>query len=339
MEVEDYRSGIDSIMSFSCKSKFTAESTLFNASKANTNFRYRIIGNIDDDVMNIFNSLYNIVNKFNETTGTTEPVQEIAVADRIKFLKSKDCDIKFEKCCVETARRNLIQSGGLEMPLIVGEMLKYYFFIHNGEADYENISMAIRYLASTDPVEYGVEDIYGMYKTKVGNLLYNMFTGMRLGTIWSGRQSVTGGYICAKKDGDVVAFHANVADEFREFLINQLSFETSSAKRHEYMKIEKEEDQYFLNLNMQIRFAKSEIMKIEDRIDRAQKQRIKLVSNLDKKAATLEKRKTAKVPNPLTIAAAQEKYDEAYRLVVEKDNEIRNERNRLERLISGDGEF
>ena len=282
MQLEDYRSGIDSIMGFSCKSQFTAESTLFNASGNNTNFRYKITGDVNDLIMDTFNGTFNTVNKKNKKTGIVEPKNEVAIADRMRYLKESGCDLQFVNPCGETAKRNLIQSGGMEMPAIIGEMLKYYYFRNNGETEYSNVTKVIRYLANTDPVKYDVDDLYGMYRSKIGKLLYDMFTGMRMGSVWTGRQTVTGGYICAKNDGDVVAYHANVADEFKDFLVNQLAFETPSATRHNYMKIEKSNGEYFINLNMQFRFAKSEMVKLDILEKKLKKQREKISNMLDK---------------------------------------------------------
>lgn len=339
MEVEDYRSGIDSIMGFSCKSQFTAEATLFNASGDNTNFRYRIVGNINDEIMDEFNNIFNIVNKIDQTTGETVPTNEVAVAKRMKYLKDLGCDLEFIAPVVATAKRNLIQSGGLEMPQIVGEMLKYYFFMNNGETEYENVSKAIRYLADTDPINYGVDDLEGMYRSKVGKLLYDMFTGMRMASVWSGNPSVTGGYICAKKDGDVVAYHANVATEFRDFLINQLGFETSSATRHNYMKIEKENEEYFINLNMQYRFAKSEIVKLEIMIEKLHNQERKIQERLEKAINMLAKRREAKKPNPVTIQAAIDKINVIELELIEKQQEIASGEEQKRHLIDGKGAY
>lgn len=337
MEVQDYRTGIDSIMAFSCKSQFTAAATLFNASADNTNFKYRIIGPVDDNLMSDFNSLFNWVNKTNSETGVVEPTPEVAVDQRITFLKEHGCDIEFVVPVVQTARRNLIQSGGIEMPRIIGEMLKYYFFEHNGKAEYENVSKAIRHLAATDPIGYAMEDLEGMYRSKVGHLLYDMFTGMRMASAWSGRASVTGGYICAKRDGDVVAYHATVADEFRDFLVDQLSFETSSCTRHRYMEIYKEENEYFLNLNMQFRFAKSELMKAEDEIEKLGKQLAKIQEKKAKAIEMLEKKMNAVRPNPEQIEKARERLAAIEQTCSEKVLELENANNKkaeLERLIA-----
>lgn len=142
------------------------------------------------------------------------------------------------------------------MPMIVGEMLKYYYYEHNAESTFSSICDALDFLVDENPAGYPYDDLKGMYKSKVADLLFNMFTGMRLGSLWRGRQTVTGGYIFAQSDGDVAACHADKSNEFKDFLLNNLSFESPSAKRHKYMGIEKEDGEYCLKLNMQLRFYK-----------------------------------------------------------------------------------
>ena len=58
-----------------------------------------------------------------------------------------------------------------------------------------------------------------------------------------------------KRDGDVVAFHSCIADEFKDFLIDKLKFEGPSCSRHKYMEIYKKDDgKYYLKLALQFRF-------------------------------------------------------------------------------------
>lgn len=243
MEVQDYRSGINSVVGFSCKSSFSAEATLFNASNDNTNFRFKVTGNINDKIMNQFN---NILTKQGH----------IAIGERMMFLKKSGCDLQFIKACKETAERNLILSGGTELPEIVGSMLKFYYFENEGKSENSSCSSALNYIAAKNIAKYRYSNNYDIYERKIGTLLYDMFCGMRLSTNWDGRSSVNGGYIVVKNNGEVIAFHSTVADEFKQFLITQLGFESPSASRHNYMKIEKESGQYLLNLNLQIRFKK-----------------------------------------------------------------------------------
>ncbi len=243
MEVQDYRSGINSIVGFSCKSSFSAEATLFNASKNNTNFRFNVTGNINDKIMNEFNNIF-------DSKGHT------AIGERMHFLKTSKCNLTFVKACRETAERNLILSGGIELPKILGEMLKFYYFENEGKSENSSCLAILNYIALKNVANYGYSDKYAIYERKIGTLLYDMFCGMRLSTDWNGKSSVNGGYIVVKNDGDVVAFHSTIVDEFKQFLIKQLGFESPSATRHNYMKIEKENGEYFINLNLQIRFKK-----------------------------------------------------------------------------------
>ena len=254
MQVQDYRNGIASVIGFSCKSDFTAKSTLFNASKENTNFIYEITGAIDDALMDQFNSTYTIRNKKNKETGVMEPHKVVAIRERIQLLKNAGCDIAYDSMSVNSAKRNLILSGGNEMPLIVANMLKAYYFEGEGQASNSSIEYALNYVVHNNSAGYEFDDTESMYRRKVGTLLYDMFTGMRLAKTWDGRSSVNGGYIVAKDDGDVVAYHSCMADEFKDFLIHQLGFESPSASRHQYMSIYKENDKYYLKLNLQVRF-------------------------------------------------------------------------------------
>lgn len=254
MQVQDYRNGITSVIGFSFKSDFTAKSTLFNASKENTNFVYEVDGSITDELMNTFNNTYTIRNKQNKDTGITERREIVAIQNRINLLKEAGCDIIYRDMPVNNAKRNLILSGGNEMPSIVANMLKAYYFEGESKVANSSIEYALDYVIQNNSANYEFDDTASMDRRKVGTLLYDMFTGMRLSDAWNGRSSVNGGYIVAKDDGDVIAYHSCMADEFKDFLIHQLGFESPSASRHHYMEIYKENGKYYLKLNLQIRF-------------------------------------------------------------------------------------
>lgn len=247
LDTMDYRSGVNQIMGFSCKSDIDAAATLFNASGDNTNFEYEIVGNFDDEKMNAFNGMFHEVTK----KGATK--YEVATGDRMRYLKECGVDLRFVNPVKDVARQNLVRCGGMEMPKILGGMLKYYYF-ECGAASV-GVEDAIKYLADTDYVGYGFDDLYDTYRVKISTLLYAMFTGLRFSKPWSGRSDVSGGYIVVKRDGDVVAFHSCIADEFKDFLIDKLKFEGPSCTRHKYMEIYKKDDgKYYLKLALQFRF-------------------------------------------------------------------------------------
>jgi len=231
------------------KSDLTAAATLFNASKDNTNFFYELTGGMNDEIMNHFNGM------FKEVVRKGEVKYDIATHDRMEYLKQQGIGLEFVRTAVPIANENLIRCGGLEMPKIVGGILKHFYYDNCG--GYTTITDCIEYLTENDVAGYGFENLRDTYYSKVATFLYNTFTGLRLGSRWNGRAEVNGGYIVVKRDGDVVAFHSTIADEFKDFLVSKLILEAPSHKRHLDMVIEKDGDKYFLKLALQFRFALS----------------------------------------------------------------------------------
>lgn len=243
LEVEDYKTSIVSVVGFSCKSEFAGKATLFNASANNTNFIYKIEGNINDALMT------NINRTFLNRGGK----QVVAIAARMQKLKNAGCTLKFISPATDTTRDNLITSGGKEMPVIVGEMLRYYFFENEGKKAHYSMIDGVANLISTDPAEYG-STAKVAYPKKVSDLLFDMFTGIRMSKLWDGKRDVNGGYIVVLADGDVLAYHTCLADEFRNFLLERLALESPKCTRHKYMSIYKDGSEYFIKLNFQVRF-------------------------------------------------------------------------------------
>lgn len=99
---------------------------LLNASKDNTNFVFEVIGNMDDDKMNHFNSL------FTKRVVKGVPKLQVATAERMQYLHDIGCDLIFIKNATSTAKENLIKCGGIEMPLIVSGLLKKYYYENFG---------------------------------------------------------------------------------------------------------------------------------------------------------------------------------------------------------------
>lgn len=248
IETKD-RSGVNRILGFSCKSDIRSSSTLLNASGDNTNFIYEVTGPMDDAKMEHFNNLFNLkIRKGLEKL-------EIATSKRMQYLIDEGCDLVFIAPARDLARKNLIKCGGKEMPAIVGGMLRKFYF--ENQAGATSIDDCITYLAENDVAEYEFDynELLTTYRGKVAQLLLCSFTGMRLGSPWDGRQAVNGGYIVVKNDGDVVAFHSTIADEFKDFLVAKMVMEGPSHSRHKDMVIYKENDRYFLKLGLQLRFT------------------------------------------------------------------------------------
>lgn len=220
---------------------------ILNASGDNTNFVYEVTGEMDDEKMAHFNGL------FREVKRKGEICYDVATADRMSYLHQIGCDIRFVDTAKPLAKVNLIKSGGLEMPAIIGGMLKkFYYESLTGRTTMED---CVEYLAENDVVGYGFDDLEETYRAKIAHLLLCIFTGMRLGSKWNGRQEVNGGYIVVKNDDDVVAFHSAIAEEFKDFLVAKMIMERPSHSRHKDLVIYKEGDRYFLKLGLQLRLV------------------------------------------------------------------------------------
>lgn len=240
LETEDYRSGVHQIVGFSCKSDLSAAATLFNASGDNTNFEFKVVGNFSDEMMEKFNNITN-------DKGHTD------IFGRMNFLHDSNIDLSFTNPVSAIAEQNLILACGIEMPSIVGELLYFYYFKNFGKS--AALKEALPWIVNKNPANYKSPDLSAVYKYRVQTLLYTMFTGMRFGTAWNGKSEVNGGYIALKNNGDVVAYHTCIADEFKDFLLENLRFETPSCSRHKCMSIYKKGSDYFVKFPLQIRFT------------------------------------------------------------------------------------
>ena len=226
-----------------CSNHIGHNSILLNASCEKPNFIFEVTGNIDDEKMEHFNNI------FKETQRKGETCYDIATADRMQYLHQIGCDIQFVGTAKNDARANLVK----------------WWYGNAGDCgrNVENLSGptsvedCIDYLAENDIVGYGFDDLQNTYRGKIAHFLLCTFTGMRLGSPWNGRQEVNGGYIVVKNDGDVVAFHSTIADEFKDFLVAKMIMESPSHSRHKDMYIYKEDGRYYLKFALQLRFALS----------------------------------------------------------------------------------
>lgn len=216
------------------------DSIFFNASKDNTNFVYKLVGNVDDNFMEKFNSL-------KTKQGHTD------IFARMDFLNESKIDLEFIQPMTYTTTQNLVMACGMEMPAIIGAMLYFYYYINNGKTT--AISDCLPWLCRKNPAKYPFNNLDAIYRHRIQTLLYAMFTGLRFSKPWNCKSEVNGGYIAVKTDGDVVAYHSCIADEFKEFLFDKLRFETPSCSRHQCMSIEKKNGEYFIKFPLQIRFS------------------------------------------------------------------------------------
>ncbi len=235
IEVHEPKTGMDLIQGFSIKSMLGSPSTLVNASRA-TNFIYSLDGGMTEDIAK-------------EANACLDSGSGRKVADVLDVLSKNGITLRF----VDTDDRALFNNLTLidsSMPELVGEMLKLYY---SGKAS--AISEQIGYLNAKNPLRYRNPGAVPYYEYKIKKLLVSYALGMQSSKPWTGMEDANGGYIIVKKDGDVLCYHIFDRGSFEDYLIRNTKFDTPSVSRHGFARIYREDGEYRLKLNMQIRFV------------------------------------------------------------------------------------
>lgn len=227
MELHDTNTGINQTMGFSIKSYIGGAPTLLNASGA-TNFIYEVLG-ID----------HKTANKINNISTRAK------IVDRISAISDNGGELRYCKTASNVFSNNLMMIDS-RMEELLAEMIKYSY--SSNELDCKRL---VEYLEMTNPLGYPRS---GGYAYKFKQFLCAKALGMEPAEEWSGEDSANGGYIVAKSDGEVLAYHLYNRDKFKQYLIENTRFERASTTRHGFANIYEANGRMYINLNLQIRF-------------------------------------------------------------------------------------
>jgi len=240
-------------LSFSIKSLVGQDSTLLNPGPG-TNFIYKI-SHPQGKTIN--------TREFNLATYSGNG-RESKIGRRIKELESIGFEVTFEKIQSETFQLNveLIDSS---LPRILSYMLlyKYKYGLKTTKELLDN-------LKKENPLGFNLSLQHPFYEYKISGLLYDYALGMTAEKVWHGIYSATGGIIIVKDSGEVVCYHVYDKNIFQKYLIDNTFFEQAStgedesmpghprtdkkSKKYFYGWVYEEGGQYFIKLNLQIRF-------------------------------------------------------------------------------------
>lgn len=106
-----------------------------------------------------------------------------------------------------------------------------------------------------NPLNFDFSDNQDFYEHKVKRLLTECTLGLKGTTVWRGKYEATGGYLIVKENGDVICYHIYDRNQFENYLFNNTRFETPSQTRHHFGNIYQENGEFFIKLNLQIRFV------------------------------------------------------------------------------------
>lgn len=218
---------------FSVKSNIKADSTLLNASKENTNFKYKIIWLTKKQVDYIFSETCEHVWKKIKS----EPMKVI------KMIYQYWWKIEFIEMKWKTFENNLKKIDFL-MPEIISKLLLGYYSSkwnkineliqneYNGNEDIDNIKYKV------------TKSLIGIWTVIMTNKERNWYNS---GSIW---------FIVLSSSWELKWFYTINDNELWKYLLHTTRFDTPSTKRHMHGFPYSEDDCYFIDLNCQIRFFK-----------------------------------------------------------------------------------
>ena len=212
------------------KSLIGENSILINAGGDNTNFIFKISGISRDNIISVNN--------------------EGPFKDKFELLDSLGAKVDFYGVASQGFHNNLTMLD-LGMERIIAECLLPYY---RGAA--RTIEDAVRIVNEKDPLNIIANASQPMYEYKVKQFLLAFALGMTPSRAWQGRFNANGGFIVVKEDGDIVCYHFFDRNDLEDYLFYNTRFETPSKTRHKFGTIYEENGEYYMKLNLQVRFKR-----------------------------------------------------------------------------------
>lgn len=234
VEILDPKTLVIANAGFSIKSQMGGPATLLNASKQNTNFRFLVSG---------FKGDINAVNSI--TQGNKLQL-------RIQKIQELCGQFKFEKCQGKVFTQNLRKIDS-QMPQLLGCATLANGMQTSANKSWDKLfnTPEFRSLVSDLPIPLTSEEVCFKFK----DLILETALGMVPKATWSGIPNADGGYLIVKKNADIVCFHVFNFGEFREYLFNNVKFDTPSLSRHLHGSLYNENGKLYFDINTQIRFV------------------------------------------------------------------------------------
>lgn len=216
-------------LGFSIKSQIGSPATLLNASKQ-TNFIYKVSGFVGD-----------ITKVDGLSDGDLGSARE-----RLRYILAHGGEPQFINVSSVTFTENLTLID-TAMPNILSDILLRF---------YSGYGSRLADLCDTDEIgqEFSLTRKSVVYKVK--NLLRAVALGMVPSREWDTYLSTYGGYLIVKEDGELVCYHLYNDDQFKDYLFDNTKLDTPDSKKNDFGRLYEQNGEYYINLNLQIRFIK-----------------------------------------------------------------------------------
>lgn len=243
MEVRDHTMSLVYIAGFSIKAKGKSPATLFNTAKASA-FVYKLNNVTAADVDSI-NSL------FTDKGGKDKNA-------RMDYIRNHNIGLEFVGNKILPNNTYSVFADNLDM--IRGDMQAIWnqvLLIHYMSTERNKTALAdiCNILADKNPLNK--RNPHAFYEKAIKDFLYAAFSGMTASLRWDGQETVNGGYIVAKDNGDVLVYHTRSGEAFKSFLFANTKIdrpEASENKGYPYAHVYESNGEFFIDLNFQVRF-------------------------------------------------------------------------------------
>lgn len=230
--IHDEKTNQQPVLGFSIKSQLGGASTLLNAGKT-TNFKYKVNGL----------SKYQL----DEINSISNPKK---ILKRISKINELGGSFEFDKIINNVFSNNLILIDSL-LPQIVSEIILNFY-----TTSATTLTDLVELLENKNPLGFDNSCKHLFYTYKIKKMLTDIALGMTPAKVWSGKYDATGGYLVVKDDGDILCYHLYNKNEFEDYLLSNTRLETASTTRYSFAELYEETEQFYFNLNLQIRFIK-----------------------------------------------------------------------------------
>ena len=229
--IHDLKTKQTPILGFSIKSQLGKPSTLLNAGKT-TNFIYEIKNaNLTDEHLEQINS-------------------SRTIREKIELIHEKNGYLAYSNLENNTFKNNLLLIDSCLDEIVAEVVLIRYSFSDN------RLKSLVAGLNQNNPLNYDISENHSFYSYKIKRLLTDIALGMMPAKVWDGKYDSTGGYLVIKEDGDILCYHIYNKNDFEDYLLNNTKLETASTSRHDFGYVYKDGENYYIKLNLQIRFLK-----------------------------------------------------------------------------------
>ena len=208
---------------FSVKSQMGSASTLLNASGA-TNFTFKIVSDSPKQKLGELNF---------------EDKSVVAIIDQLSLHGYR---LQFHALESDKFRRNLTLIDTQMVENVSKLLLEFY-------------SSKSTKLSEIAKVVFPDHDDSSQQKIfKIKQMLGAIAMGMRPGNAWDGDVTKFKGLILVTKNCDVGIYYLDNLSDFQEFLFESVKFEQPSRSKHKYGSLYEVDGDFFIKLNLQIRF-------------------------------------------------------------------------------------